>query len=112
MNGSAVCADEVTCLTSVKVDALDLGPLYLYVVPSLPLDVDLVLGLDVISEHGITVDKEGVRFGRGLSANALTSEGYKIEDKDFTAWFASGAWTVRWNWQEDEAKRVCFNQRF
>lgn len=62
MNGSVVRADEAVCFKSVKVDSLDVGPVSAYVVPSLPLNVDLVLGLDVISEHGITVDKEGVRL--------------------------------------------------
>lgn len=106
MNGSVVCANEVACLPAIEIDALNLGPLSVYVVPSLPLDVDIVLGLDVISEHGITVDKVGVTFGKAFSVNALTPEECRIEDKDFEAWFASGVWTVRWNWREDGPRRA------
>ena len=103
MNGSVVRADEAVCFKSIKVDLLDVGPVNAYVVSSLPLNVDLVLGLDVISEHGVTVDRHGVRFGSGLSASAAATEERRIEDRDFSAWFSSGVWTVRWNWRELES---------
>ena len=89
-----------------RFDSLKSGPVSAYVVPSLPLNVDLVLGLDVISQLGITVDKEGVRFGLGLSASAVATDECRIEDRDFSAWFSSGVWTVRWNWREHESGGV------
>ncbi|GAB1602818.1 hypothetical protein Ahia01_000562000, partial [Argonauta hians] len=75
--------------------------------------VDVVLGMDAIEAlGGVTVDGNGVRFGREASAvdpispssNATTGDGeittHTIEDVDFRAEFTEGRWVVRWVWKD------------
>ncbi|GAB1598330.1 hypothetical protein Ahia01_000109900, partial [Argonauta hians] len=84
--------------------------------------VDVVLGMDAIKAlGGVTVDGNGVRFGREASAvdpispssNATTGDGessattgdgeittHTIEDVDFRAEFTEGRWVVRWVWKD------------
>ena len=107
MNGGVVCADRAVCLKSLRVDDVELGPVSAFVVSRLPLDVDLIIGLDVISEQGITVDRYGVKFGTNLSGNTVVVDECRITDRDFDAWFSSGFWTVRWNWRNSDDDGSC-----
>ena len=54
-NKEPVHVTEYVRLKSVLVDCEQLGPIEAYVVPHLPLNVDVVIGLDVVSRCGITV---------------------------------------------------------
>ena len=103
--GDVAVVTEAVCLQSVVNNSAQLGPLSAYVLPSLPLDVDLVLGLDVILTHGLSVERGGgVKFGPAEIVSAAVPEVMSsIEDKDFSAWFSQGFWSVRWNWKNQQS---------
>ena len=94
---------------SLRVDAV--------VVDGIVGDVDVVLGMDVITElGGVTVGSEGVRFG-GLSCAVAVASSTRvdeakacsecpgsvaisrIEDRDFVANFDGTNWSVEWKWK-------------
>ena len=102
LSGELVHVTGCVCLESVVVDCKQLGPVQPYVVSRLPLNVDLVIGLDVVLRCGMTVDSAGVSFGNGVALGAVQDESgsCRIDDKDFSAWFNGDIWTVRWNWKE------------
>ena len=58
MGGSEICVKDVVQLTSVKtMDGVELGPISAHVMPYLPLQVDIVIGLDIINEHGLIIER-------------------------------------------------------
>ena len=84
-------------LLSVVVDNFELGPVSAHVVSDLPLDVGLVVGLDVIKRVGISVrwmaDNFELTFGQGAVAGAGILEQnaeLRIDDEDFTFRFSDG----------------------
>ena len=104
-------------LRSLVCSGCELGPRKVQVMQALPLDVDVIVGYDVVLERGAVLTPwEGsvkVEFGRksedktaALVAGAdLVSHKngcvgrINVADKDFEAWFEKGAWTMRWKWK-------------
>ena len=121
MGGGVVSSSRSVYLRSVEFEGKNLGPVKAYIVPFLPLNVDMVIGMDVISVHGLTIsgydDKGGLRllFGNGVGGASLGSspeeniihagendeKTCKIDDPDFVAQFKDGRWEVAWKWKND-----------
>ena len=114
LDGVTAESDKAVRLVSLMtVEGVELGPVCAHVRPSLPLSVDLVLGLDVIVPKGLTVtagigkDQVLVRVGKmdvGLSAVEAkkTAPMLKLQDSDFEATFEDGKWVASWKWKEGE----------
>lgn len=108
IDGGIVHTKGSVSLKSVSVDGVELGVVKAFVLPSLPLGVGLVLGLDVILQFGLTVRRVddgqvSVMFGGSSPVkSALVAvqerESLSIEDEDFEATLDRGRWTVRWKW--------------
>ena len=108
MNGGQMETQGRVLLRSLKSGNKELGPVTAYVVPHLPLGVDIVLGLPLLRRHGCWIGeikgKVDVRWGLGvvgLSADPVKhGSASTIEDKDFVAWFEEGSWHMVWKWKE------------
>lgn len=94
-------------------NGVELGPAVAHVVHSLPLNVDVVLGLDVLSKNKLELSCQNgeieVQFnnsGRSTSIASYSSEAkpceLEIEDKDFTAKFQGGCWVASWCWKDED----------
>ena len=100
------------------IESQNLGPVKAHVVSQLPLDVDMVIGLDLISRYGFRVGpaSEGtqVTFGPGSAMVAMASDQEKtiIKDDDFSAWFEEGHWTAKWVWSQDAQTRQQSNRYY
>jgi transposase InsO family protein len=108
---------------SLIVNGRELGPRKVQVLQTLPLGVEVIVGLDVVQEHGLTVaaGKEGkVTFGcvaGQLNNNSGLVGGYEKElnktdtieivDTDFDAKYEQGIWTVNWKWKDDGPPAFC-----
>lgn len=130
MGGDVVSSSRSVYLQSVDFEGKNLGPFKAYVVPFLPLSVDMVIGMDVISVHGLTIsgrdDKGGLRllFGKGIGGASVascpkeeiicTDENDKkfceIDDPDFVARFRNGRWEVAWKWKNDQRVGSLFSR--
>ena len=93
--------ESVVLLKSVTYDGYELGPIDVYVCDKLPSNVDIVLGLDVISHHGLSIERDSkgvlkLTLGREKvsASNVLTSTPI-INDSDFEAYFVNGRWEAR-----------------
>ena len=96
MNGAALVTGGAVRLKSVVTDGrVELGPLVAHVVPRLPLQVDIVLGLDTLSRHGFELRRGSAEivFGGTSTGSVATAvvqslsvenETNVVEDKDFT----------------------------
>lgn len=108
MDCSVLYAKEFVTLSSVKMDGTELGPVRAYVMSRLPLGVSMVLGLDVVLKHGLSIREigEDVEVIFGGSRPACTRVGgvsvlqprLDVNDEDFDAEFREGRWMVRWKW--------------
>ena len=97
-------------LRSIKTLAgVELGPMKAYVLPSLPMGVEMVIGLDLVLKHGLTVghsngcskaDPSGVTLGAASIGVGYLLKSLKVEDSDFEANFSDGKWVVKWKWKE------------
>ena len=104
-------------LQSVIMNKIELGALTVHVVPSLPLEIDFILGLDVILQHGMSVGMKGgevclqfqpiavmgqVGEKETLSDHVSSNDVQEIvvKDKDFEAHFKEGRWSVSWEWKK------------
>lgn len=100
---------DVVSLKSVMYEGYELGPIDAYVCNQLPSNIDMVLGLDVISRHSFSLEKgcEGalkLTFGRATSAcnvGTPASATPAVNDSDFEANFVSGKWEIRWKWKNE-----------
>ena len=111
MGGGSLVAAGSVVLKSIRVDGVELGPVKAFVVPSLPLGVGFVVGLDVILRHGMAVRSAAGRveviFGEDADRHVGSAVGtlggtqtqeLQVDDEDFNAFFKDGRWTVRWRW--------------
>ena len=84
-----------------------LGPHEVQVMQTLPLDVSLVVGFDIVLEHGVVLTPwEGsvkVEFGQRAMGQTSLLGGHRPSgvqraeaDDDFEAWFEAGSWTMTW----------------
>ena len=105
MERRALRTRGVVRLLSLTCDGVELGPVNAHIVSMLPLNVDLVIGLDVIARVGISVRANGygvgVFFDRGRVACAGNAKALRVEDTDFSTWFDDNHWTVKWAWKDD-----------
>jgi transposase InsO family protein/ribonuclease HI len=92
---------------------IELGPVDAQVVPSLPGDVDIVLGLDVIYKNGLVIspiaenNMASVKFHHmGLKGTVadVTSPLKTITDSDFVASFSGERWSINWNWKHSDVE--------
>ena len=95
MGGSTICSNMSVTLQSVMYGNYQLGPFKAHVVSFLPLNVDLVMGLDVLQYHGFGVyrDETGIviSFGKVNVACPVTERSATIiDDRDFEARFEEG----------------------
>ena len=93
-------------------DDVELGPVKAHVVKRLPLDVDVVLGLDILSHKRLELSYcEGevtVKFSPNIThVTAAVSidadwapQSLSVSDSDFTASFVEGRWVASWKWTE------------
>ena len=113
MDGRSLVTHGVVCLSSVVTeDLVELGPVEAQVVPSLPCEVDIVLGLDVISKNGLVISPATDEFnGASVKFHHMSSRGtvaaaasptFTITDADFVAKFSGGRWSINWNWKHDD----------
>ena len=122
MSGETVALKSAVELVSVRdINRFELGPAAAYIVESLPLGVDMVLGLDTIARVGLKVSEyEGqylLEFGTdsknliALSPEVSDAVGafhnpLSIADKDFSATFNGLHWVVKWVWKTASAPLV------
>lgn len=123
MNGAALVTGGAVRLNSVVTDGkVELGPLVAHVVPRLPLQVDIVLGLDILSRHGFELRQGsseivfgGPSTGGGATAAvqslSVESKTNGVEDKDFCAKFEQGKWTASWKWKNVQQGAPVLNSR-
>ena len=107
-------------LRSVVYESQELGSVSAHVLPKLPLQVDLVMGLDVILRVGLQIggkiSSTQVRFGVSDQHSASVSvknevhrPELSVSDVDYGACFSRGVWEVEWRWRED---RACLKTSF
>ena len=129
MNGNRLKTLGSCHVDSLVVGGKELGPRKVQVLQSLPLRVDVILGLDLVLDHGLRVfsstgsvqvqfapDSQFVsrRLGEAFSSqdSALVGnaneasesklrQSLKVCDKDFTANFDGAHWTVSWRWSQN-----------
>ena len=102
LNSNDVYTEGCVQFNSVKINGVDLGPLEAHKVAHLPINVDIVIGLDVILRHGlsITVEDGEIKLNFQPSPEILGSMGQTvpskidIEEPDFDARFDGHRWTV------------------
>ena len=125
MSGGTVRAEGVVVLDQVLIgtNSLQVGPVEAYVVPRLPLDLDVIVGLDVILRFGLRIPANNTNYGEieltpgvdppvvlpkvtcaaqeNVSIDASQSEPtqIRIEDVDFITTFHNKEWTVKWMWK-------------
>jgi len=107
LNSNDVYTEGCVQFNSVKINGVDLGPLEAHKVAHLPINVDIVIGLDVILRHGlsITVEDGEIKLNFQPSPEILGSMGQTvpakidIEEPDFDARFDGHQWTVSWHWK-------------
>lgn len=95
----------VVTLSSLRCDEVELGPVAAHVVSTLPQNVEMVIGLDIIARAGLSV-RTGrfgveVEFGRGRIASAGRAKRLQVDDVDFSAWFDGDRWTIKWVWKDN-----------
>ena len=104
IDGTILQSLGVVQVQSVRTaDGKDLGQVLAHVLPSLPVKVDFVIGLDLILRHGLTVYRSGhSEFATmcGVIKNQSLSIYKSIDDPDFSAEFVGGHWNVKWKWKE------------
>lgn len=109
MNRSVVEAQSVVHFSSVLFeDEYELGPVDAFVAPTLPTGVEMVLGLDVILRHGMSISVEGGVVFHSRQALACSEVPHEavIEDEDFRAEFRDGRWEVGWKFVSPLAEGV------
>ena len=123
MERKVLSCSESVLLNTVEIDSQNLGPIQAYVVDQLPLNVDLVVGLDVIVRMGLHIlkDKTGkikANFGAACATvDPSAQQGDQevrllIDDEDFSAWFGEGHWTAKWVWDRKGEGEKQPNKRF
>jgi hypothetical protein len=122
MDGKFIRTQGEAYVQSMVVSGKQLGPRKVQVMERLPLSVDIIVGLDVVLEHGLVVNSEAGRVqvdfhhgkpakllqcgrdaalvGGGGQSTATVAE-CRVADKDFDAWFDGGKWTIKWKWSEE-----------
>ena len=84
MGGDSIICREAVILDSIIFNNSELGPTVAHILPNLPLQVDLVIGLDVILKCGLSVQRIGdcteIVFGSGRPAMV----GHSIQDLNLT----------------------------
>ena len=79
-----------------------------HVVRGLPLGVEIILGMDVISRSGLVVGDAGrsVKLGSVSAVNVVNPDDtvqktdVKVTGADFDAYFKNGKWIVSQHWKE------------
>lgn len=129
MDGKSIRTRGKALVKSMVMAGKQLGPRIVQVMQSLPLDVDLVIGLDMVLDHGLVVTSTGggvrVDLGRGsqpvgqaggrceaaLAGNKTQMSDMiskcRVSDKDFEATFDGGKWTMKWKWKTDNPSLSC-----
>ena len=110
-------------LQSIRIGDQELGPLQAQVLHTPPGGVDIVLGLDIVLQHGLVVvvkdNKIKVQMGNVLVVDQaqkklhqdgdqrkqmlnapLRVQPWSLEAEDFQAWFQDGHWTMKWQWKD------------
>jgi hypothetical protein len=111
MGGEIISTQGSVMLKSVMYESQELGPLLVHVLPKLPKQVDLVIGLDVILRIGLQVGGKACRtqvtFGVDEHAASASFKGevprvdLSINESDFNACFSQGNWEAEWKWRDD-----------
>ena len=113
MSGATMWTEGMVTVTARTVAGYEFGPLELHVTKSLPGDVDLILGLPTMLQHGCCIaQRDGrlvVEWGAqprsclgGEHGTAKANGPAMVQDRDFKAEFRSGAWHVSWCWREGQ----------
>ena len=83
-----------------------------HVLPMAPAGVDIVLGLDIVLQLGMsicvqdgsTMVRLGISEGSHAPLSCAVPKVANIADDDFSAWFSGQSWTVRWEWKGGREK--------
>ena len=111
--------DVVVAGVSLKINAV--------AIDCIVYDIDLVLGMEVISElGGVSVNGDNIQFGIGICSTSVgdcsqaekredDNTAIQIDDKDFIANFNGEKWTVQWRWKDDVEPKLtnkisCYNK--
>lgn len=115
-------------ISSMVVSGRQVGPRDVQVLRTLPLGVDVIVGLDVVAEFGLSVTAgEGgsmiVKLGREVMADGrhqcmvagfAASEDktgsepvVQVQDSDYCARFVDGKWEAAWEWKEGVGPKIC-----
>lgn len=103
VGGGSVTSHKALLLQSVRTDNnYDLGPVHANVVHDLPLNIDVIIGMNVISKHGLLVDDSAETVKLGIVSNVIRSD-VQIDDPDFYAVFdvKTNQWIVEWRWKKE-----------
>ena len=81
----------------------ELGSVEAHWVTSLPGQVDLVLKLPTLFQHGCWIGQQECqvvgRTEHKMASLAQLEHVVEVEDHDFRAWFNETSWVVEWKWQ-------------
>ena len=107
LNSNDVYTEGSVQFHSMNIDGVDLGPFQAHKVAHLPINVDIVIGLDVILRHGLTICVEDGEVKLNFrppskilgSLGQTTASKIDIEEPDFDASFDGQQWTVNWHWK-------------
>ena len=105
--GGSVDSDSFVWLRSVEShDGYPIGSIKAHVVKGLPLGVDLIIGMDVISRVGLSIKDDGKTVHLGMTGAIEPNTSLKtVEDCDFQAKFDGSDWTVKWHWKDTGSKK-------
>jgi hypothetical protein len=104
----------------------ELGPCEVQVLKTLPMHMDIIVGLDVVLKHGLTVSASGehikVEVGgtERIQATETNQAGTQpalvcggsdttitVADDDHEVQFVKGQWIARWRWSETKPVLSC-----
>ena len=130
INSNCIRTEGRVHVSSVILQGVDLGPVDFYKVPTLPLGVHAVLGLDVLAHCGLQLSFQNGRPSVKFLSNATVfygspesesvmlpslpnnqestrelqveaKETVSLSDRDFEAKFDGQQWSVKWKWKND-----------
>lgn len=116
VGGACVRSGTYVWLNCVEADdGYRLESVKAHVVRELPLGVDIIFGMDVISRSGLVVGDAGrsVKLGSVSAVNVVNPDDMvektdvKVTDADFDAYFKNGKWIVSWHWKEGSPNFEC-----
>jgi len=121
INGQRLFTCGSVVLDSVECCGSQLGSVKAQVCSKLPSNVDVILGLDVISRSGLFIRNVNGELQVSFESDSLAapasasvncsdvstfhSDSILLKDQDFNIYFCDGKWEAEWRWKDDTACR-------